>query len=201
MVGSLILCPPPPLATSSLLAMEKLQENMLVKKLSSPRNTRVSLCLLPLQILFEDLEGTMSFGSNLSEWINDNLSVNRSGNRNTNWCSVFAIATWLVWKKRNNFIFHRITGEADKLLDTILMQVKLYEEANILNKLIIAKGDAQNNPTFGWKSPKEGWFKIIVDGSRFEESNIISCGGVIRNSEGSWVGGFSKNLGRDYFLS
>ncbi|KAF7841789.1 reverse transcriptase [Senna tora] len=83
-----------------------------------------------------------------------------------------------------------------------LIHNRNWNRSSSMRKLILStsltmlKG-MPRNPTFGWRSPKEGWFKINVDGSRFEESNKISCGGVILNSEGSWVGGFAENLGRD----
>jgi hypothetical protein len=39
-----------------------------------------------------------------------------------------------------------------------------------------------------WKPPKTSWMKIDTDGARREDGRT-GCGGVIRRSEGEWLGG------------
>ncbi|KAL5763547.1 hypothetical protein ACOSP7_019811 [Xanthoceras sorbifolium] len=46
-----------------------------------------------------------------------------------------------------------------------------------------------------WKPPEEGETKINVDGGRDTVTGTIYTGGVLRNSRGSWLGGFSSNKG------
>ncbi|BBH05413.1 zinc ion-binding protein, partial [Prunus dulcis] len=42
--------------------------------------------------------------------------------------------------------------------------------------------------------------KLNIDGSRVSASGCIAAGGIIRNSEGSWIAGFSANLGHGEVL-
>ena len=46
----------------------------------------------------------------------------------------------------------------------------------------------------GRKAPIEGWVKLNTDGS-CRENGRAGCGGIIRGSDGEWLGGFSKSIG------
>ena len=46
----------------------------------------------------------------------------------------------------------------------------------------------------GWDSSPEGWIKVNSDGSVVALSKA-ACGGVLRNTFGDFLGGFSVNLG------
>ncbi|KAL4346505.1 hypothetical protein GQ457_17G015550 [Hibiscus cannabinus] len=46
-----------------------------------------------------------------------------------------------------------------------------------------------------WSLPPVGCLKINVDGARRAIDGVASCGGVIRDSNGIWVAGFSKLIG------
>lgn len=50
-------------------------------------------------------------------------------------------------------------------------------------------------PQIRWNPPDEGWVKVNSDVSVISDLGSASCGGLIRNSEGLWVGGFAKNIG------
>ncbi|VVA21673.1 PREDICTED: ribonuclease [Prunus dulcis] len=45
------------------------------------------------------------------------------------------------------------------------------------------------------KPPPASTMKLNVDGSRKDPSGAIAAGGLIRNSAGDWIAGFSANLG------
>ncbi|MCI35838.1 ribonuclease H protein [Trifolium medium] len=47
---------------------------------------------------------------------------------------------------------------------------------------------------FGWKPPVENWVKLNTDGP-CKGRTATSCGGIIRNSRGDWLGGFAKHVG------
>ncbi|MCI08269.1 putative non-LTR retroelement reverse transcriptase [Trifolium medium] len=47
----------------------------------------------------------------------------------------------------------------------------------------------------GWKPPPNGWVKLNSDGS-CKDNGIAGCGGIIRGSDGEWLGGFAKCIGR-----
>ena len=41
-----------------------------------------------------------------------------------------------------------------------------------------------------WKPPPFNWAKLNTDG-KCKGGNIAGCGGIIRGSDGEWIGGFS----------
>jgi len=47
----------------------------------------------------------------------------------------------------------------------------------------------------GWKPPPNGWVKLNFDGS-CKDNGIAGCGGIIRGSDGEWLGGFAKRIGK-----
>ncbi|PNX61102.1 ribonuclease H, partial [Trifolium pratense] len=46
----------------------------------------------------------------------------------------------------------------------------------------------------GWKVPEEGWVKVNIDGASKGE-RLAGCGGLIRDHQGRWCGGFAKFVG------
>ncbi|GKV49295.1 hypothetical protein SLEP1_g56052 [Rubroshorea leprosula] len=46
-----------------------------------------------------------------------------------------------------------------------------------------------------WKRPDEGWVKLNTDGSFNRDGNSASAGGLIRDSLGDWISGFTVNVG------
>ncbi|CAL2260979.1 unnamed protein product [Prunus armeniaca] len=51
-----------------------------------------------------------------------------------------------------------------------------------------------------WKPPPPSTMKLNVDGSRKDSSGAIAAGGLIQNSAGDWIAGFSSNLGHGDIL-
>ena len=46
----------------------------------------------------------------------------------------------------------------------------------------------------GWEKPQVGWCCVSTDGYTSTNSGRAGCGGLIRDAQGEWVGGFSKRL-------
>ncbi|KAE8680197.1 hypothetical protein F3Y22_tig00111392pilonHSYRG00432 [Hibiscus syriacus] len=46
-----------------------------------------------------------------------------------------------------------------------------------------------------WSPPPMNWVKVSSDEARNKEPDFVFCGGVLRNSEGAWLRGFSKFIG------
>ena len=48
----------------------------------------------------------------------------------------------------------------------------------------------------GWTPPREGWMKLNTDGASHGNPGLASVGGVIRNGDGEWYGGYALNIRR-----
>jgi ribonuclease HI len=60
---------------------------------------------------------------------------------------------------------------------------------------VIAKAAVQKTEVLiSWKPPPVGWVRLNTDGS-CKEGNRAGCGGLVRGSEGEWLGGFPKFVG------
>lgn len=46
-----------------------------------------------------------------------------------------------------------------------------------------------------WEFPPLDWIKLNTDGTSKGSSNLASCGGILRDSTGRWLKGFTANLG------
>nr|POE86012.1 putative ribonuclease h protein [Quercus suber] len=46
-----------------------------------------------------------------------------------------------------------------------------------------------------WNKPPEGWFKLNTDGASYGNPGKAGGGGIIRNSHGHWIKGYSRSLG------
>ena len=46
-----------------------------------------------------------------------------------------------------------------------------------------------------WERPRRGWWKLNTDGSSLGNPGSAGGGGVLRDEMGSWVLGFSRNIG------
>ncbi|MCH80717.1 receptor-like kinase [Trifolium medium] len=45
-----------------------------------------------------------------------------------------------------------------------------------------------------WRRPQEGWVKLICDGSQNDRLDLTGCGGLLRDSDGTWIKGYSQKL-------
>ena len=48
----------------------------------------------------------------------------------------------------------------------------------------------------GWTPPRVGWMKLNTDGASHGNPGLATAGGVLRNGDGEWCGGFVFNIGR-----
>jgi hypothetical protein len=44
-----------------------------------------------------------------------------------------------------------------------------------------------------WEAPPVPWHIINIDGA--VQHGVAGCGGVLRDHQGAWIGGYSKNIG------
>lgn len=46
-----------------------------------------------------------------------------------------------------------------------------------------------------WRSPNNNWICLNTNGVVEKESEV-GCGGILRNNQGKWKGGFNKHIGK-----
>ena len=131
------------------------------------------------------------WGSDLQEW----LSVNESrGSRvmygRNHWSIFFSFAIWMIWKSRNQVIF---SGKAQN--------PKLpFEIENLCTEFMCCVSSPRCPVprvvvTCRWEKPPKGWIKLNMDGCALGSTGLAGCGGVVRDSHGKWISGFSRRIG------
>ncbi|KAF7827616.1 MLP-like protein 28 [Senna tora] len=133
------------------------------------------------------------FALDIKAWIQDNLNKDWSGDKSGMWNLIFGSTCWFIWKQRNTCVFYGVQDNAMALLSHIRAHVNYLREAYSHN-IEVASKPLHRNIMVSWVPPEEGWLKFNFDGSQRLNSNKISCGGVFRDHNGSWVTGFYRNL-------
>ena len=75
---------------------------------------------------------------------------------------------------------------------------KICNEKSVEFHFLIQGAEAQNKKIqhpISWTKPDLGWFKLNTDASVLPSSNCAGEGGLIRDSYGSWIRGFSRLIG------
>ncbi|KAL2326748.1 hypothetical protein Fmac_020175 [Flemingia macrophylla] len=79
--------------------------------------------------------------------------------------------------------------------DATMTDLTPSKDSNPMWKDALVPGFTYQKIAVGWTFPEEGWIKANVDGSYLINKHHPSCGGVFRDSTGSWCFGFALNLG------
>ncbi|KAL9293886.1 putative ribonuclease H domain, reverse transcriptase zinc-binding domain-containing protein [Arabidopsis thaliana] len=133
------------------------------------------------------------FTQTLLEWIYANL---REGIviDGISWATTFAMALWWGWKWRccNVFGENRVCRDRVKFVKDIAAEVT---KANVAFGGRAIAG-ARVERMIRWKEPSVGWFKLNTDGASRGNPGPATAGGVLRDENGIWCGGFALNIGR-----
>ncbi|KAG5230022.1 ribonuclease protein [Salix suchowensis] len=171
---------------------------------------RCSHSVESIEHLFKDCHVTHSFlcrfGSNdpnichspmeFDDWLFLHLQSNKIISYDLPWFLVFSIALWFIWKWRCKLIF-----EQGRLMPVKPLHL-IFDYTLNCYKAQIPKTDSIEHTVvyLHWKPPKPGVCKVNTDGSRINVTGISGAGGVLRDSNGAWIQGFSVNLGANSIL-
>ncbi|KAK8475362.1 hypothetical protein V6N11_069276 [Hibiscus sabdariffa] len=103
---------------------------------------------------------------------------------------------WNLWITRNRRIFESDGVYRDARLDRsrcMVREVLRAEEGSRgrqRSPMVVRQQHAQ------WIPPTPGAWKINVDGAHNQLDGSAWCGGIIRDSTGLWISGFSKFIGK-----
>ncbi|KAL8151867.1 hypothetical protein V2J09_021675 [Rumex salicifolius] len=107
--------------------------------------------------------------------------------------AVFAVVLWWLWRWRNDRVFNSDNSIGD-IRSFIQEQAKEFA-ASTNGRRVDAMVGRREEIHISWSRPAVGWVKVNTDGARESRYGMATAGGVIRNDEGRWMGGFVKNIG------
>ncbi|KAE8698949.1 hypothetical protein F3Y22_tig00110597pilonHSYRG01147 [Hibiscus syriacus] len=96
-----------------------------------------------------------------------------------------------IWKQRNEMVFTADSNSREVVLHCSIAWARHFESSPTINTPVHQNTHDQGH----WKPPPAGWFCLNTDGGVATHSGDGSIGGVLRDSSGSWLGSFAKNIG------
>ncbi|KAF7843157.1 ribonuclease H [Senna tora] len=126
------------------------------------------------------------------EWITWNLRKKESF-CSVPWPFIFSTVCGMCWHWRNlkqkdqEFEFPNGAHRA------ILNQAKIHAQAMFTYE---ATSRSHKKLNESWTRPQGEWVKLNVDGAVCRITDDAGCGGLLRNSKGDWIKGFTCNLGK-----
>jgi len=132
------------------------------------------------------------FVENLQQWINTNLVFKPENNCDIPWNALWTTTCHWLWKWRNNEIHSDGFNRPADLWKYIRSAAIRYDLAMTnLNNLHVAP---KIQVSIRWLPPQVGWVKLNIDGAS-RRGMQTGCGGIIRDSDGNWICGFTKGPG------
>ncbi|CAA7036314.1 unnamed protein product [Microthlaspi erraticum] len=132
------------------------------------------------------------FDMSLFEWLFVNMSndIEVAGRV---WSTMFSVGVWWAWKWRCGNVF----GETMLWRDKVKF-VKDY--ATEVQRSMVASSTTgavnREERMISWMPPLVGWTKLNTDGASHGNPRSATAGGVLRDGEAKWCGGFALNIGR-----
>ena len=131
------------------------------------------------------------FGLNLEEWLKKFCGTSIIYPRpRVPWKILFPQAIWTIWLHRNKAIFQ--TGRVEEGTSTLCLKKGVEFYAIVPNE--------PNKPSrvqvqVKWTKRPRGWVKLNTGGTMYGNPIKVGGGGVLRSSNGDWIGGFARKLG------
>ncbi|KAK4257313.1 hypothetical protein QN277_006916 [Acacia crassicarpa] len=131
------------------------------------------------------------FSAQLRDWFHLNLKNEIGQTDHFSWDLVFGVGIWMLWNWRNRSVFN---SEFVRPLSPSAVLLRMIHQFVIVDR---PGGNVASNSSDHsvWQPPMQDWIKVNVDGAVSLNRSSARCGGVLRDSTGSWVTGFSSYLG------
>ncbi|KAF7801954.1 ribonuclease H [Senna tora] len=138
-------------------------------------------------------EHSTFFNCSLKSWVEWNIQSSRKSLGTIPWLVIFDNAVSTFWMWRNQSIFEEGFETPSNPIKIILSYAEQYWSA-----VLSYTKDPIIGPTpikTGWVLPPMDWHKINTDGSTNSDASLAGCGGIARNHQGNWIGGFHSLIG------
>lgn len=134
-------------------------------------------------------------GLSWKDWLSANLHGDRRFGLSKTWPARFAICAWWIWKWRNEGVFNDRRIALEHKITWISQQVQTIDKAFTTSQVAGMRSGILVECEVQWQKPPYGWIKVNVDGSCNPTNGTTSCGGIIRDHHGKWLGGYMYNIG------
>lgn len=128
-------------------------------------------------------------------WLDNGIANKGNGRKPEADNSLFALALWWIWKWRNEAIFTNTLYHLQSKVLWINTQMERVTDAFLRSKLYMGSEPTYQWESRSWTKPEPGMVKINFDGSLDPHTKRAGCGGVVRDSSGNWLYGFTNNIG------
>ncbi|KAK2399946.1 Polynucleotidyl transferase, ribonuclease H superfamily protein [Trifolium repens] len=132
------------------------------------------------------------FMSDLKDWIGINLNNTDNNTNGALWCDFWALTCYCFWSWKNKEAHDPHFIRPVNAIQHVFKLGGSYREAMHVNQVVSQHVRVASE--FGWAVPVSNFVKLNTDGAS-KEGKIAGCGGVIRGSQGEWLGGFAKHIG------
>lgn len=120
-------------------------------------------------------------------WLTLNVTGNMNRNTHDKWGETFALVAWWIWKWRCKKVFNEedwdIKYKIGWLRQAIEETKRVFNKKRVIEHHKIERDDLPQT--------QEDWSTLHVDASFITPNRPTGCGGVLRNSKGEWIRGFS----------
>ncbi|KAK2435291.1 Polynucleotidyl transferase, ribonuclease H superfamily protein [Trifolium repens] len=119
-----------------------------------------------------------------------NMIVRNSSMR---WCNFWAMACYSLWMWRNKELHDENFVRPAIAVPLVWKKVEEYNAAMSNSEVIMDRDKVVR--LISWKLPKSSFVSLNTDGAS-KDHQQAGYGGIVRGSQGEWIGGFSKSVGR-----
>ncbi|KAJ1431095.1 putative ribonuclease H protein [Sesbania bispinosa] len=103
-------------------------------------------------------------------------TVAKNGAVGDDWCLIFGLTIWHLWRRRNEVVFQNVEVDTDTIISRVQSLANLSNSVDLHSSRAVRSSEQWVR----WSSPEEGWFKFNVDGSVNIASKKAGCGGILR---------------------
>ncbi|XVF39991.1 hypothetical protein PTKIN_Ptkin01aG0077600 [Pterospermum kingtungense] len=128
-------------------------------------------------------------------WLQYNIKLTSLGELNWDWKVLFATTIWWIWRWRNDRVFNNVEYSLDFKISWIKAKAREVMVATSLDVRVPSDAQEYISKLVGWLPPPNGWITVNTDGCCKNNFSVAGCGGVLWDSNGEWIQGFSHNIG------